>query len=304
MRFAVIGAGGVGGYFGARLAAAGHDVNFVARGAHLAALRHDGLTVTSINGDFTVAPVQATKDPSSVGTVDTILVAVKTWQLDAAIAALRPLLAPHTAVITLQNGVEAPDRAAAAYGRTTVLPGVVKVIAMLVGPGHVRHLGGLGSLDFAEWDNQPTERVEQTRAALTAAGIMTAQPTSIWTELWAKFLFVVPLGGLGAVTDAPFGVLRKRPGTRRLLQAGMAEIEQLAAASQVPLPCDIVATTMAFIDQQPADGTSSLHRDIKAGRRSELDAWTGAVVRLGERTGTPTPVNRVIYEILALRTQN
>jgi 2-dehydropantoate 2-reductase len=304
MRIAVIGAGGVGGYFGGRLAAAGHNVSFLARGDNLAALRSNGLTVTSVNGDFTVAPVQATDDPSSIGPVDTVLVAVKTWQLDSALAALPPMMGSATAVITTQNGVEAPDRVAEVVGREAVLPGIAKVIAMLAGPGTVRHLGGSGSLDFAEWDDRPSERAERIRAMLPAAGIMTARPADIWAELWAKFVFIVPLGGLGAVTDVPFGVLRERPGTRRLLESGMAEIEQLAGAMEVRLPSDIVASTMAFLDQQPADGTTSLHRDIRAERPSELDAWTGAVVRLGTRTGTATPVNRVLYEVLSLREQN
>jgi 2-dehydropantoate 2-reductase len=301
MKFAILGTGGLGGYFGGRLATAGHEVHFLARGPHLAALRRDGLTVHSVNGDFTVAPAQATDDPSHVGAADAVLLAVKTWHLDGALAALSTLIGPHTAVITIQNGVEAPGQVATAIGRDAVLPGIAKVIAMLDRPGVIRHVGGAGSLDLAEWDNRPTGRVEQLRTALTAAGIGTASPADIWTELWAKFLFVVPAGGLGAVADAPFGTLRERPGTRRLLESGMAEIASLATARNITLPADIVATTMAFLDRQPADGTSSLHRDIKAGRPSELDAWTGAVVRLSARTGTPAPVNGFIYEILSLR---
>ncbi|GGQ87592.1 2-dehydropantoate 2-reductase [Couchioplanes azureus] len=301
MKFAVIGAGGLGGYLGGRLARAGHDVTLLARGAHLAALRGAGLTTIGVDGTATVTPVRATGDPHTVGAVDAVLLAVKTWQLDEALAALPPLAGPHTAVITVQNGVEAPHRVAEAVGRPAVLPGVAKVIAMLAGPGTVRHVGGPGALDLAEWDNRPTERAERIRAALTGAGIATTPPADIWADLWAKFLFVVPSGGLGAVTDATFGVLRQRPGTRRLLRAAMAEIEALARAHGVALPDDIVARTMAFVDQQPAEGTTSLHRDIRAGRRSELDAWTGAVVRLGARTGTPTPVHDVVHEVLSLR---
>ncbi|OJF12800.1 2-dehydropantoate 2-reductase [Couchioplanes caeruleus] len=301
MRFAVIGAGGLGGYLGGRLAGAGHDVTLIARGSHLAALRAAGLTVIGVDGAATVTPVRATDDPTGIGAVDAVLLAVKTWQLDEALAALPPLAGPDTAVITVQNGVEAPHRVAQAVGRHAVMPGVAKVIAMLAGPGTVRHAGGPGALDLAEWDNRPTGRAERIREALVGAGITTTPPADIWADLWAKFLFVVPSGGLGAVTDATFGVLRQRPGTRRILQAAMAEIEGLARAHGVALPADIVARTMAFVDQQPAEGTTSLHRDIKAGRRSELDAWTGAVVRLGARTGTPTPVHDVIHEVLSLR---
>ncbi|GGO55052.1 2-dehydropantoate 2-reductase [Streptomyces lasiicapitis] len=297
LKVAVIGAGGVGGYFGGRLAEAGHDVGFVARGAHLAALRRDGLTVDSPAGDFTVAPARASDDTHDIGEVDVVLLCVKTSQLPPAIAALKPLIGSGTAVVTLQNGVEAPEQVAQEVGRDAVLPGTAKIIAHLDGPGRVRHVGGPGALAFTEWDNRATPRVERLRAALTAAGVNATVPDDIWAELWAKFLFVVPFGGLGTVTDAPFGVLRSRPGTRQLLVEGMTEIERVARARNVPLPDDIVARTLDFIDQQPAAGTSSLQRDILAGRPSELDAWNGSVVRLGELAGVPTPVNRYLYEV-------
>ncbi|MDP9867977.1 MULTISPECIES: 2-dehydropantoate 2-reductase [Streptosporangium] len=301
MKIAVIGAGGIGGYFGGRLAAAGHDVSFVARGAHLGALRSEGLTVESPAGDLAVPRVRATDDPRDIGEVDYVLLAVKTWQLAPAVAALAPLMGAGTAVVTLQNGVEAPAQVAEAVGRDAVLPGIAKIIAYLDGPGRVRHVGGLGSLTFAEWDNRATARVERLRAALDASAVTAVVPDDIWAELWAKFLFVVPLGGLGAVTDAPFGVLRSRPGTRRVLAEGMNEIRRVGQAMGVELADDIVERTMAFVDQQPAAGTSSLQRDILSGRPSELEAWTGAVVRLGARTGTATPVNALLYEVLSLR---
>ncbi|MFC5801369.1 ketopantoate reductase family protein [Streptomyces formicae] len=170
----------------------------------------------------------------------------------------------------------------------------------VIGTGGV---GGYGLLSFAEWDNRPSDRVERLRAALDEAGVAAVVSGDIWAELWAKFLFVVPPGGLGAATDAPFGVLRSRPGTRQLLVEAMTEIRQVAQAMDIKLPDDVVPASMAFLDQQPAGGTTSLHRDLAAGNPSELEAWTGAVVRLGERTGTPTPVNRVLYEVLSLRTQ-
>ncbi len=301
VKLAVIGAGGVGGYFGGRLAAAGYDVTFLARGAHLVALLRDGLAVASVSGSFRVSPCRATDDPQRIGEVDAVLLAVKTWQLPSAIEAVNPLLGKETAVVTLQNGVEAPGQVADAIGRDAVMPGIAKVIAFLDGPGRVSHVGGPGSLVCAEWDNEPTARVQRLRAAFADSGIATSEPADIWVELWAKFLFVVPFGGLGAVTDAPFGVLRERPGTRDLLAAGMSEIEDVARAHGIALPPDIVAATMEFLDKQPSLGTSSLHRDIRDGLPSELDAWTGAVVRLGERTGTATPVHRVLYEILSLR---
>ncbi|MFD7439755.1 2-dehydropantoate 2-reductase [Streptomyces sp. NPDC059909] len=302
LKITVIGTGGVGGYFGGRLALAGHDVAFVARGPHLEALRRDGLTVESVAGDFTVSPARATDDTAEIGEVDYVLLCVKTWQLPSAVDALPPLLGTGTAVVTLQNGVEAPAEVAEAIGRDAVLPGTAKIIAQLDGPGRVRHAGGPGLLSFAEWDNRPTDRVARLRAALDATdGVTAVVSDDIWAELWAKFLFVVPPGGLGAVTDVPFGVLRTRPGTRQLLVAAMTEIRQVALATDVKLPDDAVATAMAFLDQQPATGTTSLHRDLVAGLPSELEALTGAVVRIGGRTGTPTPVNSVLYEVLRLR---
>lgn len=298
MKFAIIGAGGLGGFFGARLAAAGHDVSFLARGEHLTALRERGLTVAGPDGTATTRRVHATGDPAELGAADAVLLAVKTRQLDDAVAALP---SGTEAVITLQNGVDAPAQAARTLGKDAVLPGVAKVIAALDGPGVIRHVGGPGSLDFAEWDNRPSERAERIRAAFAAAGIPSAVPADIWAELWAKFLFIAPAGGLGAVTGATFGELREHPETRRTLQAAMAEVERLARAAGVALPADVVATTMAFVDRQPAEGTTSMQRDIAAGRPSELDAWTGSVVRLGREAGIPTPVNDVLYAVLRLR---
>ncbi|MGW7254685.1 2-dehydropantoate 2-reductase [Streptomyces sp. NPDC054834] len=305
MKIAVVGTGGIGGYFGGRLAAAGHDVWFVARGAHLQALRRDGLRIESPDGDLTVTPVRATDDTREVGPADVVLLCVKTWQLEPAVEALKPLIGTGTAVVTLQNGVEAPEQVAAAVGRETVLPGIAKIIARLSGPGRIQHVGGQGSLTFGEWDNlagdRAGDRVERLREALAEASVTAVVAEDVWTELWAKFLFVVPLGSLGAVADAPFGVLRSRPGTRRLLADGMREIERVARAAGVRLPDGIVASTLDFIDVQPAQGTSSLQRDLLAGLPSELDAWTGAAVRLGARYGIATPVHDVLYEVLRLR---
>jgi 2-dehydropantoate 2-reductase len=303
MRIAVLGAGGVGGYFGGRLARAGHDVTFVARGAHLAALREQGLAVESVAGDFVVAPVTATDDTSGVGAVDVVVLCVKTWQLPAAIEALPPLVGRGTGVVTLQNGVEAPVEVAEAVGREAVLPGVARIFAAVDGPGRVRHVGGPASLAFAEWDNRDSARLDGLRAALGEAGVAVETPGDIWTELWAKFLFVVPLGGLGGVTGAPVGVLRSRAGTRRLLVEAMTEIRELAWARGVALADDVVDATMGFVDRQPAEGTTSLHRDVAAGRPSEIDAWTGAVVRLASAAGVAAPVHGVLHELLGLRAE-
>ncbi|MFD3537948.1 2-dehydropantoate 2-reductase [Streptomyces sp. NPDC058662] len=303
IKAAVIGAGGIGGYFGARLAAAGHEVHFVARGANLAALQEHGLTVEGPEGAFSLPDVSATADTSSIGPVDLVLLAVKTWQLDAALPLLAPLVGPGsgTAVLTLQNGVTAPGETAAAVGRDAVLPGIAKVITLLDGPGRVRHVGGEGSLTFGEWDNRDSERVRRLQSVFTQAGVPATVPADIWAQLWAKFLFVVPFGGLGAAADATFGELRTSPGTRQLLVDGMTEVLRVAEGHGIALPAGIVEDTLAFIDRQPAGGTSSLHRDIAAGRPSEIDAWTGAVVRLAAQADVPAPLHGLLHQLLAPR---
>ncbi|MFR9778973.1 2-dehydropantoate 2-reductase [Micromonospora sp. MS34] len=301
MRIAVVGAGGIGGYFGGRLAVAGHDVGFLARGAHLAAMREHGLSVHSVAGDFLVSDVRAADRAEALGEADVVLLAVKTWQLDAALSAIGPLVGPVTAIVTTQNGVDTPQRVADRFGREAVLPGTAKIFAHREAPGHVRHVGGPGLLTYGEWDDRVTPRVERLRVALVDAGVEAIVPADIWTELWSKFLFVEPFGALGAATDATLGVLRSRPGTRTLLGALMGEVGDLAAARGVRLPDDVVRRTLAFVDEQPPTGRSSLQRDIMAGRPSELDAWTGAVVRLAAGAGVPTPVHDMLYELLAAR---
>lgn len=301
MRCAVIGAGGIGGYFGGRLAAAGHDVSFVARGAHLEAIREEGLLVSSVAGDFVVRNASASSDPADIGPVDFVLLGVKTWQVPGVAATIAPLMGPETGVVTTQNGVEAPGQVAAVVGESAVLPGVAKVFASIEGPGHIQHSGGPGSLSLAEWDNHPSERVDRLREALTGAGIPSPVPQDIWVELWAKVVFVEPFGALGAALDATIGELRTSDSRRGLLEDAMREVEAVARARQVALPEDIVARTLDFIDQQPPDGTSSLQRDLVAERPSELDAWVGALVRLGTAAGLPVPLHRLLLEILTTR---
>jgi 2-dehydropantoate 2-reductase len=296
VQIAVMGSGGVGGYFGGRLALAGHDVTFVARGEHLAAIRRDGLRVESVLGDFTVPDAVVTDDPRSIGAVDLVLLAVKTWQLPAVLTSLPGLVGPGTAVLTTQNGVEAPGQVAEVVGTEAVLPGAARIFAMVTAPGVVTHGGGPATIDLGEWDDQHTARLQRIHDVLTGAGIETRVPESIWGELWAKMLFVVPLGGLGAALDATVGELREVH--RDLLADAMAEVAALAAARGVALPEGSVARTLEFVDQQPAGSTSSLQRDVLAGRPSELDAWTGAVVRLAAESGVAVPVHRTLLAVI------
>ena len=299
MKIAIVGAGGVGGYFGGRLAAAGHSVGFVARGKHLDALRSGGLVVRSPAGDLMLV-VQATNDPAELGVADYVLVCVKTWQLPEVIPSIAPLVGDTTAIVTVQNGVEAPGQVAAVYGREAVVPGTAEVIAYVDSPGSIRHISN-GKLNLAEWDSHPTQRTEWLCDAVIDAGLQAAMPHDIWAVIWAKFLFIVPCGGLGTATGAGYGVLRTHPAARRLLTEAATEIYDLALARGIRLAEDVVPQTLDFIDQLPAGGTTSLQRDLTAGRPSELEAWTGAVVRLGRESGVPTPVNTFLYEIAAAR---
>ncbi|MBI1758685.1 MAG: 2-dehydropantoate 2-reductase [Actinobacteria bacterium] len=301
-RIAVVGAGGVGGYLGGRLAAAGHDVRFLVRGAGLAALRRTGLRVTTDTIGWSVPELRASDAPSHIGEVDFVLLCVKTPQLPVAVEALGPMIGADTAVITIQNGVEAPEQVAAGIGRDRVLPGMVRVVATKVGPGDVRHVGAPGAVGFAEWDGRESERVVRLRDALRDAQVTALEPTDIWVALWMKFLLLAPVGSLGAATGgATIGELRSRAGTRRLLITGMREVHETGTALGIALPADAVDNAITVMDQQQPEVTTSLQQDILAGRPSELDAWTGAVVRLADRAGRAAPVHEMLYELLAAR---
>ena len=295
MRIAVFGAGGAGGYFGARLARAGEEVVWIARGQHLEALRTRGLRVESIDGDFTLGPVEASDDPGQFRPVDAVLLGVKAWQVTDAAPAMRPLIAEGTCVVPLQNGVEASDELRAVLGDRPVLGGVAKVFSFLVGPGHLRRPGGPATVVLGELDNRPSDRVRRLAECLRGAGLGAEIPADIKVALWEKFLFVASGGGLGAVTRAPIGIVRSVPETRALLEAAMEEIRAVALARGVGLPDDVVPRTMAFVDTLPAAGTASLQRDLAAGRPSELEWWSGAVARLGAEAGVATPIHAFVY---------
>ena len=298
MRIAVFGTGAVGGYFGGRLAQAGEDVVFIARGEHLKALRTQGLRVDSVKGDFLLQSVKASDAPAQVGMVDVVLVGVKAWQIPEAAQAMQALVRPETFVVPLQNGVEAPSQLVAVLGAQHVLGGLAKIISFVVGPGHIRHTGAEPYVVFGELDNRPSERGERLRQAFVRAGVTVEIPPDIQAALWDKFLFVVSLGGVGAVTRAPIGVLRSVPETRRILEQAMYEIFSLARAREIALPEDVIDKTMAFVDNLPPGGTTSLQRDIMEGKPSELSAWNGAVVRLGQEVGVITPLHTFIYNSL------
>jgi len=298
MRIAIFGSGGVGGYFGGRLAQSGNDVTFIARGGHLRALRSTGLRVDSIKGDFTVSPVRATDDPAQVNNVDVVILGVKAWQIGEAAHAMVPMIGASTFVLPLQNGVEAFEQLAAALGKEHVLGGLCKIVSYVVEPGHIRHAGFEPFVAFGEWDNHLSDRVAVLRETFTQAGVEANVPADIEAAVWNKFLFIAGFSGVGAVTQSPAGVLRSLPQTRALMEQAMREIYEVAKARGIRLPDDSVNQALASLDSLPENAMSSMQRDIMAHRPSELESQNGAVARLGREAGIETPINSFLYASL------
>lgn len=298
MRIAIYGAGGVGGYYGGVLARAGHDVSLIARGAHLGAIRASGLSVRSPGGDFGVRPSAATDDPGEIGPVEAVIVAVKSLHLRAVRQGIAPLLGHETLVVPLLNGVDAHEGLVPAVGRARMGKGLTRIISEVAAPGEIRHVGVDPYVALAEWDGGGSPRVDALVDALRGAGVDAEVPPDIDAAIWLKFLFVCSVGGVGAACRMPLGPVRTRPESRALLRRAMEEIAAVAAAHGVSLASDAVTRAMNTADTFPAEGTSSLQRDIAAGVPSELDAWTGAAVRLGATVGVPTPVHSFIHAVL------
>jgi len=298
MRICVFGVGGVGGYFGGRLAAAGNSVAFIARGATLDVLRKNGLRVESPLGDIALANVEATDDPTEVGEVDAVILGVKAWQVPEVAEAVLPMVGESTVILPLQNGVEAADQLVALYGPEHVIGGMCRIVSFVVEPGLIRHQGVEPFVALGELDNHSSERVERLAAALSDAGVDTKVSPDIQSSLWQKLLFIAPVSGLGALTRVSVGELRSSPETYSMLRDAMEEIVALAVACGVALADDAIDKTLRFVDGLPGDVTTSMQRDIMEGRPSELEALNGAVVRLGREADVPTPVNWFIYAAL------
>ncbi len=301
VRIGVVGAGGVGGYFGGRLADAGEDVVFIARGAHLDAMRSEGLRVDSVAGDFLVRPVSATDDPREVGPVDAVLLAVKAWQVPEVARAIDPMIGPGSFVVPLENGVEAPEQLSEALGSEHVLGGLCAIISFISGPGHITHSGYEPFVAFGELDNRPSDRAVKLREAFERAGVVADIPEDIHVAMWRKFLYISGFSGVATVAQLPAGGWRSVEPTRALVTSAFEEVYAIARAAGIQLPSDAVGSSLAILDSLPEHATASMQRDIADGKPSELEAQTGAVVRLGLKHGVPTPVNDFIYAALAPR---
>jgi len=298
MRIAVIGAGGVGGAFGAALAKAGADVTFVARGAHLAAMRANGLRVEGGRGETLIRPVQATSDPASIGPVDFVMFCVKLWDVETAGAAIRPLIGPRTAVIPLQNGIDAAERLAPIVGAGAVMGGVAQISATIAEPGVIRQTGTFMRLVFGEIAGGQSARGEAVLALCRQAGFEATHSPGILTELWMKFILLATNSAITAATRLPFGRLRDDPDLMALFEAGFREVIAVGRARGVMLPDDAEARMVAATKAFPPDMMASMAHDLIRGGRIELPWLSGKVVALGRELGLPTPVHATLHAVL------
>ena len=298
MRIAVIGAGAVGGLFGAALAKAGNDVTFVARGTHLAAMRARGLSVLGPRGDIHLNPVQATDDPASIGPVDYVMFCVKLWDVESAGAAVRPLVGPTTAVIPLQNGIDASERLIPILGKDAVMGGVAQISATVAEPGVIRQTGTFMRLVFGELDGRPSQRGAAFHALCRGAGFDSTNTNEIIVALWEKFVLLAANSSVSALTRLPFGKLRNDPDVFALFEKTVAEVAVVGRARGIRLPADIEARTLQIIRNFPSAMMPSMAVDLLRGNRLELPWLAGKVVALGREVGVPTPTFDVMYRAL------
>lgn len=300
MRIAVMAAGAVGGYFGARLAQAGHEVTFVARGRQLEALSSYGLRVQSPLGDMHLSRVEVTDDPATIGTVDLVLFTVKLWDTSAAAESVKPLLGPETAVVSFQNGVVKDDILRQALGAGHVIGGACYIAATITEPGLIHHDGTLQKLLFGEYDGSLSPRVQQFRDACAESGIDAEISDRIEQAIWEKFVFLVGVSGTTSLARSPIGPIRSHPRSRAFLHDVMEEAVQVARAQGAPMAADYADERVAFIDRLPASMTSSMLRDLEQGNRIEVGWLSGDVCERGARLDVPTPCNRAICDILSI----
>jgi 2-dehydropantoate 2-reductase len=300
MRIAVMAAGAVGGYFGARLAQAGHEVAFVARGRQFEALRARGLRVQSPLGDVHLPNVEVTDEPERIGAVDLVLFGVKLWDTLTAAEAIKPLLGEKTAVVSFQNGVVKDDILRQTLGAEHVIGGACYIAATIAEPGLIRHSGILQRLVFGEYDGSLSSRVRQFRDACADSGIDAEISDRIEQAIWEKFVFLTGLSGTTSLARSVIGPIRSHPRSRAFLHDVMEEVVQVARAQGVPLPADYADERLAFTDQLPASMSSSMLHDLEQGNRLEVAWLSGDVVERGARLGIATPCNRAIFDILSV----
>jgi 2-dehydropantoate 2-reductase len=301
MKIAIMGSGGVGGYFGARLALAGEDVTFIARGAHLEAIRSGGLRVEGPLLECHLNDAKATDDPGGVGAVDLVVMSIKAYDLEGSVRAIAPMMGADTMVLPLLNGVDIAERIEPVLGAGRVLGGLCHLSAHIAEPGLIRQVGPLNKIIFGERSGEKTPRAEALREVLAGAEIPTVLSAAIETELWLKFLFLAPGAGVCSVTSLRLGELLDDPDTREMLAGCMREIEAVGRKKGVALPDDAVEETFRFYEGLPPQTLPSMALSARRGDKLELEALNGAAARLGRELGVPTPVNQFIYAALKHR---
>jgi 2-dehydropantoate 2-reductase len=301
MKIAMMGSGGVGGFFGGRLAHAGYDVSFIARGAHLAAMRERGLTIENEpQGDIRVPKVRVTDDPAALGRADVVILSVKLWDTEAAAKQIRPVVGPGTGVLSLQNGVIKDDILRREFGDAAVMGGVGYVATTISKPGVIRQTGTMQRIVLGEYDGRSSERALFLHEALRKAGVNAELSGDVRRAIWEKFVFLVALSATTTAMRSTIGPIRENPRTRAFLLQIMREAVAVGRTHGVALPEDYAESRLAFADGLPADMTSSMHHDLERGNRLELEWLSGGVVQLGRAAGVPTPANAAVCDILAL----
>jgi 2-dehydropantoate 2-reductase len=303
VKIAVMGSGGVGGYFGARLVMGGGDVTFVARGSHLAAMREHGLAIEGGPDEIHLPKVNAVENPAAIGIVDLVMFAVKLWDTDTAIEQIRPIMGPDTVVISFQNGVLKDEILIRAFGPARVMGGVCYVATSIARPGIIRRTGPLERMVFGEFDGEPTPRAARFLDACLRGGIKAELSRDIRREIWEKFVFLAALSGTTATMRTTIGPIRANPQPRAFLLDVMREVVAVGRAHGIGLPADYAEQRLRLADDLAPDMTSSMHHDLERGNRLEVRWLSGGVVELGRAVGVATPLNRAISDILALRAE-
>ncbi|WP_228853669.1 ketopantoate reductase family protein [Aegicerativicinus sediminis] len=297
MKIVVVGAGGVGGYFGARLAEAGHNVTFVVREPHFSIILQDGLKIIHSEGEFTVHP-KVVKDFKEIPDMDLIILAIKSWQLQTVAEQFKPYLQKHTLVLPLQNGVGSVDKLSEVIPAKNILAGFCKIVSKVESPGIIRHLNFKPEIVFGEIDNSQTNRILKLQQRLSKANFVATVPKDIHLEIWKKFLFIATVSGLGGLTRMTMGVLRSESYTRQLLEESSKEIIALAQAKGIGLSEEHFLMVMGVIDNLEPDTTASVQRDIMAGKPSELEDFNGYIMKEGRKLGVDTPTHAFTYYCL------
>jgi len=298
MRIAVVGAGGVGGGFGAALTKAGADVTFIARGAHLAAMKSQGLKIQGGRGETHLVPTKATDNPAEIDPVDIVLFCVKLWDVESAGEAIKPLVGPDTAVIPLQNGIDAAERLIPILGPKAVMGGVAQISASIVAPGVIQQVGTFMRMIFGELDGKRSKRAEDFFALCQKAGFDVTLSEQILTDLWMKFILLACNASITAATRQPLGKLREDADLRPIMMAAFQETIDIGRAKGVTLPADALAKILDFVGHAPPAMKASMALDLERGNRLELPWLGGKVVELGRQLKIPTPVHGVMYAVL------